>query len=305
MGLRKPFKLAACLAACSVLGGCGLIKGPWYDPFLLLTPKTQYTGNNRLVSAGQTPNPQPPIARMTAVKPLRVQMLRLNLPVGTFSGNERVWRQLNQDALDSDTSIMLAENGIRAAVAPQDRWPGIHKLIDVPGASSELFTLQTDGRSTIEVITHPNVTEQTISSIDRERQMHVRSFDRCDNSIRLSLNRRRDSNVLTIQLEPVVQLGTISVTRGAAEMGIVGRTARRDETFANLRLAASLDTSEFLVLAPANPRENKFSVGTRFLTDTDQVPPTETILIFLPVKEPQAAARGDDRIPVAVAANNR
>ena len=285
--------------------GCAESKGPWYDPFQLMAPTQQYTGSNRLVSANPNPNAGPPIARMTAVKPLRVQMLRISLPVGTFSGNERVWRQLDQDALDSDTSILLAENGMRAAVAPQDRWPGVHKLIDVPGASSELFTLQTDGRSTIEVITHRNVTEQTISSIDRDREMHVRSFDRCDNSIRLSLSQRRDSNVLTIQLEPVVQLGTITVLRGAAELGIVGNTTRREETFANLRMAAPLEADKFMVLAPANPHANKFSVGTRFLTDTDQVPAMETILIFLPAKDPHPAGGSSSSDHPAVAAGRR
>ncbi len=293
---RSSINMALCLAACALLCGCDAIKGPWYDPFLILTPHKEYTGNNDLVSADVS-TLQPALAqKQPGIKMLRVQLVQLSLPVGTFSGNEKVWRQLDQDALDSDTSIMLAENGIRAAVAPVQRWPSLQKLINVPGAATQIFTLQTDGRSSVEIVTHPNIAEQTISSIDRDREMHVRTFERCDNSMRLSLVQRRDSSQLTIQLEPVVQLGTISVVRRPEDIGIVSNTLRHEETFSNLRLAASLGTHEFLVLAPAPAnKENKFSVGSRFLTNTDKIPPMETILVFLPLNDSQAATAGHDK----------
>jgi hypothetical protein len=290
MRLPRPIKIAFCLVACATLTGCDL-KGPWYDPFLIFTPKQEYTGNNRIVSVSPLQTGPVSVTRhLASSKNPRVTLIKLSLPVGTFSGNEKVWRQLDQDALDSQTSILLAENGIRAAVAPQERWAALHKMIDVPGAANEQFTLETDGRSSVTIVTHANITEQTISSIDGDREMHVRSFDRCDNSLRLSLSRRRDVQKLTILLEPVVQLGTISVMRGQEQLGIVGSNSRQEETFANLRLSAGVETNEFLVLAPANPKENNFSVGSRFLTDNDKVPPMETILIFLPVRESHADA---------------
>ncbi len=290
MGGYRAVKLALCIAACGPLGGCGL-KGPWYGPFQIFTAKQEYTGNNRMVSIDAMQTGPVPIARQAAAKNNpRVTLIKLSLPVGTFSGNEKVWRQLDEDALDSQTSILLAENGIRAAVAPQERWAALRKMIDVPGAANEQFTLETDGRSSVDIVTHPNITEQTVSSIDRDREMHVRSFDRCDNSIRLSLSRRRGVSTLTILLEPVVQMGMISVMRGPEQLGVVGSSSRQEETFANLRLSAGVEANEFLVLAPSNPKENNFSVGSRFLTDNDKVPPLETILIFLPVRENHATA---------------
>jgi len=265
---------AAPLALALLLAGCG-----WF------APTATYTGNNRMVTVNPSSLRPTPGGRIAPGTPLRVQLVKLTLPVGTFSGNEKIWRQLDQDALDSETSILLAENGLRAAVAPLERWPGVHKLIDVTGVVNELYVLQTDGRSSADIVTHPNITQQTIAAIDRDRDMHVRYFDRCDNSLRLALARKRDEARLTIQLEPVVQLGTVTLVRGPEETGIVRTSQRREETISTLRLAAPLDATQFLVLAPASPKENKFSVGARFLTNTDQLPPMETVLVFLPLTD--------------------
>src|SRR5882672_3272735 len=60
---------------------------------------------------------------------LRVHVYQLTLPLGTLSLNDKVWRELNEDALDSKSAVLLARNGIRAAIGPQQRWPVIAKLL--------------------------------------------------------------------------------------------------------------------------------------------------------------------------------
>ncbi len=168
----------------------------------------------------------PPIARPTEVPvddaghmiPLRpvakVHLLKLTMPIGTFSLNQKVWRQLDEDSLDSKTSVLLAQNGLRAGVGPQSRWPAIAKLIDLPGATTQEYFCQTDGRTSINIVTRANIPEQTVFYVDKDLQLQGRTFDRCDNAVRLSMNKVKDSSDLVVQVEPVVQLGTIEVLRG-------------------------------------------------------------------------------------------
>lgn len=214
---------------------------------------------------------------------LRVQVYALTLPLGAFSDNEKIWRQLDEDALDSQTSVLLAQNGIRAAVGPQERWPAIAKMLEGPGTLSQEYLCQTDGRSNVQIPTRPNVTEQTVFYVDRDLQLQGRTFQRCDNAIRLSMSPVRGSPDMIVQIEPVVLVGTIEVSRGPQEMGVVRMTLPQEETFRNLRLETQLKSGQFMVLAPADSKASSFSVGTRFLTNTDRVPAQEMVLVFVPV----------------------
>ena len=43
--------------------------------------------------------------------PASATVYRISAPVGTFTSNDKVWSELNEDALDSKTSVLLAQNG--------------------------------------------------------------------------------------------------------------------------------------------------------------------------------------------------
>lgn len=230
------------------------------------------------------PQPQP-----------RVRLFKITLPYGAFSENEKVWRQLDEDALDSATTVMLARNGIRAAVGPQARWETIAKMLDIPGATFSEYYCQTDGRSAINIVTREGIPQQQVFYVDKDLQLLGRTFDKCDNALRMSMSMPRGSTTTTIQLEPMVQVGTVTVARGEDQMGVVRMTIPREETFANLRLAASVQAQDFLVLAPSDMKKSPFSVGSRFLSDTDKVPAMETVLVFVPMPMQQPDQGGGKR----------
>ena len=267
MGLRRGVLLGVLAAACAGLGGCamwdawmnfwGFGQGP-----VVVSQKTTL-GNaspeNHMV-VDNTPRP-------------RVHLFRLYLPVGTVSGNDKVWRQLDEDALDSQTSVMLAQNGMRAGIGPVARWAALSKMLDVPGAAQQEFFCQTDGKSPLSVVVHEEVGEQIIVSIDRDNAQQGRTFERCDNAFRLSMSLLKDRPDLMIQLEPIVQFGSAGGTRPPTG----------EVTFADMRLWTTVKPEQFLVVSAADPKANRFSVGTRFLSNNEKVPATETVLVFVPI----------------------
>ncbi len=221
----------------------------------------------------------------------QVTVFKITVPVGTLSANDKVWQQLNEDVLDSKTSVLLAQNGLRAGGAPLARWPAVSKLIDVPGAATEQFLCQTNGRSSLSVVTRPNVTEQIVVSIDRDLQQQGRTFEKCDNGFRLSMRGFRGKPDLLIQLEPVVTMGTIAVVRSAQELGVTRSAYSTEESFPDLRMAASILPDHFFAVAAADPKNNRFSIGSLWLAETGHAPQTETILVFVPTPPPPAAAK--------------
>jgi hypothetical protein len=283
--MRKSFlaaRVALCVAGFSLLGGCQ-IWNAWLDML-----KWKGDGGNAQLAA-QPPvvggNPAAPgsSAGPAALIP-RVTVFRITLPVGAFSSNDRIWAQLNEDAVDSRTTVMLAQNGLRAGTGPVGRWPNISQILQgTPGASTDQFIYQTDGRSSVNVVTRAGVTDQIVVSIDRDLQQQGRTFERCDNGFRLAMRPVRYKPELVVQLEPIVALGTVNVMRAGNEQGITRTGFTSEESFSDLNLAATLTADQFLVVSAMDPKTSPFSVGTLWLSDQEKAPPTETVLVFVPV----------------------
>jgi hypothetical protein len=276
-------KAALLVLAGSALGGCQ-VWNAWLDML-----KWKGEGGAK---AAPLARPQPGViasgagagtsAGPAALIP-RVTVYRITLPVGLFSANDKIWAQLNEDAVDSKTTVMLAQNGLRAATGPVGRWPGISQLLQgTAGASTDQFVYQTDGRSSVNVVTRAGVTDQIVVSIDRDLQQQGRTFERCDNGFRLAMKPVKNKAELVVQLEPIVTLGTVNVIRAGVEQGITRTGFSSEETFSDLNLAATLTADQFLVVSAMDPKASPFSVGTLWLSDQEKAPPTETVLIFVP-----------------------
>jgi hypothetical protein len=245
-------------------------------------PAVAPTGEAQIITA-QQPRPLTDSAGKPLPVPIfpKVQVLKLTLPLGTFSANEKVWKLLNEDAIDGRTATLLAQNGLRAATAAQAKWPEIFKLINVPGVSTDEHKIQTDNRSSVTIVTHMGIASQTIFFVDSDLHLEGRTFDESTNSIRLSLSQMKPGGAITIQLEPVVQLPPGPPPgRFTKPENIVSN----EITFANLRIAAPVEESDFLVLAPAEGKGNGFSVGGQFLTNVEKTPPVEYVLVLVPLR---------------------
>ena len=86
---------------------------------------------------------------------------------------------------------------------------------------------------------------------------------------------------LQLQLAPIVSLGNVQVVRPG--MGVTSSNITSEESFEDLRMAATLIADQFLVVSAMDPKTSPFSVGTLWLSDRDHPPATETVLVFVPV----------------------
>ncbi|MEI8194526.1 MAG: hypothetical protein WCI73_01310 [Phycisphaerae bacterium] len=283
---RRVGLLLGLAAACGLGSGCSRTfwDGTWLWGKPLIGAAPTPTSKENLTDLAQRTAPTGIPNQIHADEAhLRIRVYQMSMPLGTFSLNDKIWRQLDEDALDSATSVLLAQNGLRAAVGRQDRWPAVAKLLDGPGTRTQEYVCLSDGRSAIQITTRPNLPEQTVFYVDRDLELQGRTFARCDNAVRLSMASLKDTTDMLVQLEPLVITGTVEISRNGSDLGITRQSRPQEETFRNLRLQSRVAAKDFLVLAPLNPKGNAFSVGTRFLSNADTVPPMETILVFVPL----------------------
>lgn len=214
----------------------------------------------------------------------QVAVYKIKLPQGAFSGNEKIWRMVDEDSLDSQTSLMLAQNGIRAATLAQSHWPTIAKMLQGYSAFTEQFICRTDSGIAVELMMRPGIEQQSLFYIDRDLNLQGRTFERCDNKFRLIVSHPSGSKNFLITIEPIVLAGTIQVVRAPGDLTPTRDQIRREQTFENLRLWADIKPDQALILTPTQMKESPFSVGSRFLAEIDGAPPSETILVFVPQK---------------------
>jgi hypothetical protein len=275
----RAVKWVGVLALVAVLPGCELWNG-WLD---MLKWKGAGAKSQQKTLANAGPDAvQPGAAGAGQIMIPRVTVFRITMPIGSFSGNDQVWSQLNEDALDSRTAVLMAQNGLRAATGTLARWPAIAKLLDAPGSTTDQQLYQTNGESSVNVTTRAGVTDQIVVSVDRDLQQQGRTFERCDNGFRLSMRGMRGKPELQVQLEPIVTLGTVSVVRTGTDMGVTRSAFSSEESFGDLRMGATLTADQFLVVSAMDPKTSPFSVGTLWLSDKEKAPPTETVLVFVP-----------------------
>ena len=72
------------------------------------------------------------------------------------------------------------------------------------------------------------------------------------------------------------------MVRKEPELGVTARGFSSEEGFADLQMTVSLEPDHFLVVSAVDPKINRFSVGSLWLSEMDKVPALETVLIFVP-----------------------
>ncbi len=70
---------------------------------------------------------QPPTGPILGVS---LDVLRVDVPLGTLSGNDRFWNQLDEQSLGADRTVLLKRNGLRAAVGRAEAWAPIKAMLD-------------------------------------------------------------------------------------------------------------------------------------------------------------------------------
>lgn len=285
--LLKMIAVATLGTVCMTLPGCG-VWNSWLDMWKF---KSKDKADIPVPEEGNAAN------NKDARKLPALVVYRITLPVGTFSANPKGWQSLNEDVLEATTSNLLVHNGFRAGVGNLKDWPAIYQQINVPGSATEQTVCQTVGRASFSVTTRTSIPSEVVVSLDKQLDQQGRTFAQCDDGFRLNFTTLRangtpahnltgkdkygDFHVL-VEFEPVVAEGVVDVVRKGNGLGIRQEAFNSTANFTDLQLGVSIRTDQFLILSPLNVKENPFSVGSQWLSDSLKSPATETLLVFVP-----------------------
>ncbi len=216
--------------------------------------------------------------------PAVVAIFQIRLPIGTFSDNKKIWKILHPVVGSPGAIALLYANGIRAGQAEIPAWHQIYKLIHhVSGATTSTFYCQTSGLSKLLITVRKNIRRELILEHTFSGSPELRSYHNCDNIFVLAMHIDLKTKSTVVELQPAVNVGTVSFRRGPQAMGITAGTHPDLHSFVHLQIITEIPPGKFLVLCPWHARRHPFSMGAQFLSDTTHIPPRQTILIMVPL----------------------
>jgi hypothetical protein len=264
------------LLACglTVLGGCTVIKkGPVYVP--LHHP-------NYAIPKLQQPKAQKS-KLANAPRAALIQVIEVNLPIGKFSQNPKVWNLLTKAPVGPRTARLLAANGFKTAQGSFKSWSAIRQLINGPGVTSEAVYCQIANIAPAVLTVHSNVRSQMLTYHTPAEPLVVRTYRNCDDQFLAAANTNSKYGITIISLEPAVRLGVTPAPVANNYIGVQPGAGPIRHVFSDLQFSFLLEPKHFVVLAPAHISNLNTSIGSSFLTQQNHVPRRETVLLLVPL----------------------
>lgn len=212
-----------------------------------------------------------------------LMVYQVSVPVGTISRNDKFWKHVDEQLLDSKTYDVLYRNGIRVGQAPNNDWAYFKQIIGQNQARSQSMGYVAADTRSIEVVMKAAVESQMIFDFDMRNHLTGRTYDDgSDNVMCLSFepNRRKPGD-LRVALCPMVRSHRKEfVVR--PDGGSVAVDYVNPERYYRLDMAADIPLDHLMIVAPSPESRNAMSLGHAFFIVQGDAQELEQMLILVP-----------------------
>lgn len=213
---------------------------------------------------------------------IQLTAYRITVPAGAVSRSDEFWKHIDEHAVDVPTYELLYKNGVRVGVAASSEWDYLKDILKQNPAITQPSAYTGREAKDIEMELKLNVPFQNLFYSDTHGDLVGRTFERCDNVLRVSFQPApRKPGSVRLALCPVVR----SLRERLVAIGDVNtRTIQfvHPEQFFELNLTVDIPFDGFLVVAPSEESKWGTSLGNNFLVNDGVAEQNETLLIFRP-----------------------
>jgi len=256
-------------------------------------------GGCKAPSPAEAALPPPPVFNGTVMSPVigaesrpsdryallvRLMIHPVQVPFGTVSRSERLWRYVDEEIGDVATLSALQRNGFRVGRAKLDGWPPVRKLLgEMAGKTLETGTHVGPPGQVVPVELKEHLDDQRIFIFSGTGQLRGYDFPPGDNVLNFicHLNAEDPSEVL-LQMAPVVR-STRKVSRLVkTPVGYVRRSRSVSVPLEALELNVRVPQGQYVIIGPGAISRRATSPGNRFLVGVADGLRYETLLVVIP-----------------------
>lgn len=201
----------------------------------------------------------------------RLHVLHIQIPSSARKGIAKVWNNLREDALDSETVWRLHRNGLRVGLGRIERWEEIKAALDDLGdnwvhAPPPLRTLP--GVPLALELDRTPQERRTIFFLDRDGIISGDTWVGSQRVLRVTYTLDTlDLNRVFLSVVPEIRQPLAPAMSYDRENGWATGPRRGGRAFATAAFAITLGPEEFVLLAPGEKADLFGIVGGAFLTD--------------------------------------
>ena len=270
----NAFRLAVVLLVPMLVTGCNSSGGS--------APLQNTSAEQAIVPPAQQAAPV-----VQQVLPVYVQVIKADLPLGTFTQNPQVQELLTPTTAGNSAAAIYSLNGFRAQSGRVDQWAKLMKLI---GGKQSVFTnifYRIGTMQPANVSLQQNIQNELLSYRAPNSELALRTYSSCDNALQIAAMTDPATGATHLDIQPVVQMGMVTFTRSQNTLGVLQGNQPITESPGDLQFSATIEPGEFFVLSPDISANNPTSIGATFLTHTSP-PAVETVLFFAALKPTSA-----------------
>ncbi|MCY2927050.1 MAG: hypothetical protein NT031_16775 [Planctomycetota bacterium] len=229
---------------------------------------------------------------------ISLQILRVELPVGTVNASEQLWNYLNEEPVAVNRSAELGRNGLRMGLGEAPAWGEVsgmfQKLTGRALAPTRAFAWP---GTVMDVVARKDRPAQSIFLFYADKTRTGSDYPPGDNVFAVACT-VDETNPQGVILTGVPQIratqSDFQPTRPDARMGVVTPYTRTP--FAPLTFRVTIPPKGFLVIAPARAALNASTLGHHFLIEQRDGLSFETVLIVVPevIRKPIRPAGAED-----------
>ncbi|MCY2928953.1 MAG: hypothetical protein NTV86_05565, partial [Planctomycetota bacterium] len=227
-----------------------------------------------------------------------LQIIRVELPVGTVNASEQLWNCLNEEPVAVNRTADLGRNGLRMGLGEEASWNDLSAILQKLTGRALAPTRAFAWPGTVmDVVARRDQPAQSIFLFFGDKTRAGRDYPAGDNVFAVACS-VDETNPQGVILTGVPQIrssqGQPAPTPGEPRMGIVSPYTRTP--FTPLTFRVTIPPKGFLLLGPGSAALNTSTLGNHFLIDQHDGLSFETVLILLPevIRKPVQPAGADE-----------
>ncbi len=215
---------------------------------------------------------------------VRLAMYRVELPIGSASRSERLWRYFDEEVTDSATISILQHNGLRVGRASIQGWPAVSRVLEEMTGTSPARSLMWAVPGHEEQITlKEHLDEQHLFIFDQMGCLSGQDYPPGDNILQITCTvNGLDPSEIVLHAVPAV-LDERRVQRWELTDQGYQRTDRRQELpISAMEFTVRVPKGNYIVIGPGADVMRSTSPGHSLLISERGGLRFETLLVLVP-----------------------
>ena len=276
-------QLLILLVVGSLLGGCGSL----FPRLGLSDPgHTTHEDVDALTGADTASSilrKGPATSGRVRVIELVFDVAQIDLPIDGVRHSRKIWNHVDELRVDSELAMRLGRNGLRVGAGSPDAWPAIRAILEATDAQVRRDKLVAQRGLPLRIKLASIDEAESIFSYGRDGRLVGKTFPEGDKlfdidyafhpqlggctDLRISFEIRQDHGVMTWE----------------KRNDIIRQVPAYDQyVFSDLSVPLTLNMGEFLVVGLGDQSDNRYLIGSRFLTFERSGKRYETLLCVTP-----------------------